>query len=249
MPVCTSTRLFVHQSCGRAPSGPCHSAPTTGEPLGTPAARGTSRFVPAGSAGTGGGGAHRFREGPSPGRVAAASGGVAGVPPTPRPRKPWREARPRAARPRVPRARVPPARPASLRRRPAPPGPGARDGTCCVLKSQPRQQGRAARSAMAAEGPAARLSVLPAAAVSPRSSARRRRARPSPRPAGLPDPCHPRACALAPPAGGRGGDAGPAGSSRFAPGQQGSYPLRSSLSPALSYPPIHPHVLPAQVWP
>lgn len=116
-----------------------------------------------------------------------------------------------ATRPRVPRARVPPARPASRRRRPAPPVPRARYGTCCVLKSQPRQQGRAGCSAMAAKGPGARPSVLPTAAVSPRSSAQRRRARPSPRPAGLPDPCHPRACALAPPAGRRDGNERPAG--------------------------------------
>lgn len=50
--------------------------------------------------------------------------------------------------------------------RPARPGPGARDGTCCVLKSQPRQQRRAACSVMAAEGAAARPSVRPSRGVS-----------------------------------------------------------------------------------
>lgn len=115
--------------------------------------------------------------------------------------------------------------------RPAQPGPGARDGTCCVLKSQPRQHGRAACSAMAADGPAARPSVLPGAAVSPRSSAQRRRARPSLRPAGLLDPCHSRACALAPPAGGRGGDTRPAGPGALRTGaRQVSPPLTSPSS-------------------
>ena len=92
----------------------------------------------------------------------------------------------------------------------APPGrPRARADTCCVLKSQPRQQRRAACSAMAAEVPGGvslcrsfprpdyrRASTLGYAGV-----------RPSPRPAGLRDPRPPRPCALAPPAGEQGGDA------------------------------------------
>lgn len=223
MPACTSTVCLLpslRRPTNVLPVLPVLPfLPSRGERFGTPAAPGTSRYVPAGSAGAGGGGAHRFREGRSPGRVAAASSrqaarvrhqgeGVAGTP-----RKRRREARPRLGPGfPAPGSRQPARRPGGgSTPRPAQPGPGARDGTCCVLKSQPRQHGRAACSAMAADGPAARPSVLPGAAVSPRSSAQRRRARPSLRPAGLPDPCHSRACALAPPAGGRDGDTRPAG--------------------------------------
>lgn len=78
--------------------------------------------------------------------------------------------------------------------------------TCCVLKSQPRQQRRHVRSATVLGVPAARLcvraSMCPAAAIlSPRSVAQRLRARLSPRPAGLWTGVTRRDCPLAPPAG------------------------------------------------
>lgn len=68
--------------------------------------------------------------------------------------------------PAVPAPRSPPARPTSQRkRRPLPARTRGRDSTCCVLKSQPRQQLRVAGSAIAAESLClrARSSVLPAA--------------------------------------------------------------------------------------
>lgn len=103
---------------------------------------------------------------------------------------------------------------------PAPQAVRSCDGTCCVLKSQPRQQLRVTCSTMALEGPAERPSASPSRGVTAAALQRPgSRARPSPRPAGLWTRVTRRACALAPPAGGQ--ELGPrlAWASGFAPVQ------------------------------
>lgn len=78
MSLCTATRLFVPESyTAEFLRVPVTQRSRRASASGTPAAPGTSRYVPEGFAGAGGGGAHPFREGPSPGPVAAASGGRA----------------------------------------------------------------------------------------------------------------------------------------------------------------------------
>lgn len=156
------------------PSGPCHPvAPTAREPAGSP---GSSRHFSArcpqdpAAGGPGEGRGRRFWER----RVRAGSR-------THLTRAwRWRAVVPEGRRvleksetqlcprlgPAVAAPRSPPARPTSQsRRRPRPARTRGRDSTCCVLKSQPRQQRRVAGSAIAAERRClwARSSVLPAA--------------------------------------------------------------------------------------